>query len=175
MLLIVALPACKGKSAGQSTASLSTEQVDSAIIKGTFPVMDYAKLLSKADLDAINKVIIDLDSNHVAQVAVVTTTDLEGKNVHDFATGFGNKWGVGHKDNNDGITIVIKPKTGDDPEQRGQAAIATGIGMEKILNDEMCKRIIDEIMIPEFKNNNYGEGIKKALSHIKTTLAKQDK
>ena len=71
---------------------------------------------------------------------------------------------MGHKETNDGITIVVKPKTGD---AKGETAIATGKGMEKILTNEVCQLIIDQEMIPEFKKNDYGKAIKEALDKIK--------
>ena len=106
----------------------------------------------------------------VRDEAVVVVDDLKGMKALDYATALANKWGVGHKETNDGITILVKPKTGDTPQGKGQAAIAVGTGMEKILTNELCQRIIDEEMIPKFKQNNYGEAIEEALDKIKDIL-----
>ena len=106
----------------------------------------------------------------VRDEAVVVVDDLKGMKALDYATALANKWGVGHKETNDGITILVKPKTGDTPQGKGQAAIAVGTGMEKILTSDLCQRIIDEEMIPKFKQNNYGEAIEEALDKIKDIL-----
>ena len=44
--------------------------------------------------------------------------------------------------------------------------ISTGTGAEKILTDKTCKEILDKIILPEFKNGNYYDGIKRGLSQL---------
>lgn len=150
VLLLVALPGCKGNDSNY--------------------VIDNVQLLNVEDVEQINETINNLDDKGLAQVAVITTLDLEGKPILDYATDIANQLGVGHKESNDGITIVIKPKTAD---SNGEAAIATGLSMEKILTNDKCKRLCDEVMIPRFKENRYGQGIKDALNKIEELLEKQ--
>ena len=49
------------------------------------------------------------------------------------------------------MVILIKPKIDG---EKGEAFIATGYGLEGKLPDVICKRIVDEVMIPEFQNGN---------------------
>ncbi|GAA4239678.1 hypothetical protein GCM10022291_34970 [Postechiella marina] len=44
--------------------------------------------------------------------------------------------------------------------------ISTGHGTEKILTDEICKKIIDQTIIPEFKNGDYYSGIEKGITEL---------
>ena len=44
--------------------------------------------------------------------------------------------------------------------------ISTGLGTEKTLTDEICKKVIDSIIIPEFKNENYYEGVEKGIRSL---------
>jgi uncharacterized protein len=44
-----------------------------------------------------------------------------------------------------------------------QIAIATGYGTELILTDEICKKVIEEKIVPEFKKGNFYDGIKNAV------------
>lgn len=148
----------------------SMESVDSLPEAPSTPVLDMAHVLSPSEVTEITQDIVELDSLKLAQVAVVTVNDLQGKEAHAYATALANKWGVGHKEANDGITILIKPKTDDTPAGKGQVAIATGLGMEKILTNAMCQRIINEKMVPEFKQNRYGEAIEEAIDEIKDIL-----
>lgn len=181
-VLLVALPACRNSSdsgqAGNSSQTSSTVK-DKADINNALPeplnsfVLDQASILTASEVDIINKKAAELDSLKLAQVAVVIVDDLAGMDVHDYAVALGNKWGVGHKETNDGITIVIKPKVGDVHDQKGQVAIATGTGMEKIITDEMCTIIATEKMVPQFKDNDYAGGINAALDEIKTILTKK--
>lgn len=178
-LLLVAIASCRdtSKSAEQSTQVAQSEAVTQQAAKDLLPaapsspVLDMVGVLSDEGLKGITEKTIELDSLKLAQVAVVIIDDLKGMKAINYATALGNKWGVGHKDTNDGITIVVKPKTDD---AKGEAAIATGKGMEKILTNEVCQLIIDQEMIPEFKKNDYGKAIEEALDKIKEILALQD-
>ena len=174
-LLLVAIASCRdtSKSAEQSTQVAQSEAVTQQAAKDLLPaapsspVLDMVGVLSDEGLKEITEKTIERDSLNLAQVAVVIVDDLKGMKALDYATALGNKWGVGHKETNDGITIVVKPKKGD---AKGETAIATGKGTEKVLTDEMCQRIIDEKMVPKFKENNYDEAIKDALDVIKDLL-----
>ncbi len=183
-LLLVAIASCRdtSKSAEQSVQVSSNKAVapkaaDASQVADSFPeapsspVLDLVGILNPEDVREITEKTIELDSLNLAQVAVVIVDDLKGMKALDYATALGNKWGVGHKETNDGITIVVKPKKGD---AKGEAAIATGKGMEKILTNEVCQLIIDQEMIPEFKKNDYGKAIEEALDKIKEILALQD-
>ncbi len=59
--------------------------------------------------------------------------------------------------------ILIKPKIGN---EKGRAYIATGYGMEEIIPDAVARRIVDNEMIPYFKNNRYYKGINAALEVV---------
>lgn len=175
-LLLVAIASCRdtSKSAEQSTQAAQSETMTQQAAKDLLPaapsspVLDMVGVLSPEAVREITEKTIELDSLKLAQVAVVIVDDLKGMKALDYATALGNKWGVGHKETNDGITIVVKPKTGD---AKGETAIATGKGMEKILTNEVCQLIIDQEMIPEFKKNDYGKAIEEALDKIKEILA----
>lgn len=170
MLLMVALPACKNADQNQQSVDTATAPQQELLENPASQVVDIAGILNEQDIKALLDKTNVLDSLKLAQVAIVTVNDLEGKKAIDYATAIANKWGVGHKDTNDGITILVKPKTGDTPEGKGEATIATGTGMQKILTDSMCKSIIDKTMLPKFKENKYGEGISDALDKIKEIL-----
>lgn len=183
-LLLVTMASCRdtSKSAEQSTQASQSEAVaaktvDTSLTTDAFPdapsspVLDKVGVLSPEDVREITEEIVELDNLKLAKVAVVIVDDLKGMKALDYATALGNKWGVGHKETNDGITIVVKPKT---PEAKGEAAIATGKGMEKILTNEVCQLIIDQKMTPEFKQEKYGKAIEEALDEIEDILTKKN-
>ena len=126
-------------------------------------VSDYAKVLNATQLQDMEKRLRDLDDSTGNQIVVVTLTDLEGYDISDYATQLGRKWGVGHKDKNNGVVIVVKIKT---KFSKGQAFIAPGYGLEGALPDATCKKIVEKEMIPKFKENDYCGGINKALDVI---------
>ena len=126
-------------------------------------VSDYANVLNTAQRQEMEQRLRDLDDSTGNQIVVVTLTDLEGYDIADYATQLGRKWGVGHKDKNNGVVIVVKIKT---TFSKGQAFIAPGYGLEGVLPDATCKRIVENEMIPHFKQNDYCGGINAALDVI---------
>ncbi len=130
-------------------------------------VADYAEILR--DHGAVKKAIERLDAAGVVAV-VVTVNSLAGRSPGDYATELGNRWGVGDREKNNGLVILIKPKTDDTPEGSGQVFISTGLGTETGLDNAACQRIVSEVMIPLFKVNDYDGAVIEALGAIKAHL-----
>lgn len=101
-------------------------------------------------------------------VVVVTVNDLDGLEPWDYAYQLGRKWGVGGSKHNNGVVVLLKPKTAS---SKGQVTIAPGYGLEGVLTDALCKRIIEKEMIPELKNNNYDGAVWNALRVILPVVA----
>ncbi len=122
-------------------------------------VNDFAGILSSKEVSALEQKLVNYNDTTSTQILVVLVNDLYGYEPSDYAFRLGEKWGVGQQQHNNGAVILIKPKTGN---SRGQAYIATGYGLEGLIPDALAKRIVDQEMIPEFKNGSYFNGIWRA-------------
>lgn len=130
-------------------------------------VNDFAGILSAEQRKTLEDSLAYFARKTSNQIAIVTMNDLGGMEPAQMATEIGEKWGVGGKDDRNGVVILIKPKNAT----KGQAFIATGYGLEGALPDAICRRIVDSRMIPEFKRNDYYAGIVAALKVIKPIAA----
>lgn len=126
-------------------------------------VNDFAGLYTPEQRAELERFLVMVDDSTSNQICVVTVKDLGGMDKADFATQLGNKWGVGGKKFNNGIVFLIKPKTA---AERGEVFIATGYGLEGVLPDATCSRIIREITIPQFKQNNYYDGTAETVTYL---------
>lgn len=126
-------------------------------------VNDYASLMTVAQRETLESVLVAFDDSTTNQIAVITTTDLEGYGIADYATRIGLEWQVGSSKFDNGIVLVVKPKTAD---SSGQVFIAVGYGLEGAVPDAYAKRIIDREMIPQFMNEDYFGGISQACTTI---------
>ena len=117
-------------------------------------VYDYAGVMG-SDAARINRVLVNFSKQTSNQIAVVTVDDLQGLEPAEFAYTLGDEWGVGSSGHDNGVVILIKPKTGDTSEGKGQVFIATGRGLEGAIPDIYCHRIIEEQMMPRLKENDY--------------------
>lgn len=130
--------------------------------KGEGLVCDLAGTLSSEQRDALEARLEAFDDSTSNQIVILLTPGLGGNDVSQFAFDVGNKWGIGQRELRNGVLIVIKPKD----ETAGQVEIATGEGLEGALPDVFCKRIIEDEMIPHFREDDYYGGIVAALDVI---------
>ena len=133
---------------------------------------DYANIIDSYQKQVLEDSLEAFSRHTSNQIVVMTVTNemLDGMSMAEFGQEVGQKWGVGHKGSDNGVVILIKPKTGDDAMGKGRAFITTGYGAEGPLPDLLCSKIVDEEMIPHFKENDYAGGIWAALEIIKPAL-----
>jgi uncharacterized protein len=125
-------------------------------------VNDMASLFTPEQTAELEQLLVTFNDSTSNQIVVLTVPDLGGLEPSDFAFQVGQQWGVGQKDKNNGIVILIKPKN----ESKGRVFIAPGYGLEGVLPDALCRRIEEQNMIPYFKQNDYFGGVVSAMSVI---------
>ena len=135
--------------------------IDVVVLDVTGEVNDWEDIIGKENESLLVKMIKAHEKKTTDEIAIVTTNDIGpfGTDLDDYSLRLANKVGVGKKDKNNGVTIVISQKL-------RKMRIDTGLGIGEKLSDAECKRIIDDIMIPEFKKDDYEAGITKGLAEI---------
>lgn len=126
-------------------------------------VNDLAGVLNPSDAETLERKLVAFNDSTSTQIAVAIVPTLNGYDKMDFTYRLAEKWGVGQKGKNNGVMIMVKPKTAS---ERGEAFIATGYGLEGALPDAVCKRIVENDMIPYFKSGDYYGGINAAAGTI---------
>lgn len=124
-------------------------------------VNDFAGILTPSQRNMLETRLVAFDDSTSNQIAVVTVNDLEGCSPAEFGTEIGLQWKVGSEKFDNGIVVVVKPKSGN---SSGQVNISVGYGLEGAIPDSYAKRIIDNEMIPSFMNNDYYTGINDACT-----------
>ncbi|MDP4281122.1 MAG: TPM domain-containing protein [Bacteroidota bacterium] len=126
-------------------------------------VNDFAGIISSGNKDRLESMLVSFNDSTSTQIVVVTVKSLNGYDKNDFAQRLGQKWGIGQKGKNNGVIIIVKPKYAEEP---GEVSIQTGYGLEGVLPDVTCKRIVDNEMIPHFREDDYTGGIEAAVKVI---------
>ncbi|MBY0426762.1 MAG: TPM domain-containing protein [Cytophagales bacterium] len=122
-------------------------------------VNDFAHIFSTDEAQALEYKLRKYNDTTSTQIAVVTVESLDGYDIAQYGQELGDKWGIGQKSKNNGVLILIS-------KTDRNVNISTGYGMEGVLPDVICKRIIDRIIVPAFKQGNYYGGIDEATSVI---------
>lgn len=141
-------------------------QEDSAIPKRPNPptlVTDYANMLSNTERAHLERKLVDFFAATSNQIAVVTVNDFAGYDKADYAVRLAHEWGIGSDKFDNGILVLIKPKTS---ESNGQVQISVGYGLEAVVPDATAKQIVENEMIPSFKQGDIFGGVDKATSVI---------
>lgn len=123
-------------------------------------VADNANVFTSSQRMALEDKLNTLSRESSTQILVYTTTDLHGYDIADFGQRLGEGWGVGQDGFDNGIVIVYKPKT---DTTSGEVTIQTGYGIEPLIPDITCKQIIEQRMIPYFRQGLEYEGIVRAV------------
>nr|MBA3900434.1 TPM domain-containing protein [Bacteroidota bacterium] len=126
-------------------------------------VNDYANVLSDQQKSYLERKLVYFSDTTGTQVAIVIVNSLEGYDRSEFTYEIHKKWEVGQAGKDNGIVIMVKPKLG---QEQGMAFISTGMGLEGVIPDITVKQIIENEMIPHFKNNNYFEGLNNAADIV---------
>src|ERR1700733_11628043 len=89
-------------------------------------VNDFAGIINPQFQSRLELICKDLDQKRKTQMAIVTVVTLDGRPIKEFATEMANRWGIGRKDNNRGILILLA-------YHDRQYRIAVGFGLESVL------------------------------------------
>lgn len=134
----------------------------------TFPkltgrVVDQANLLDAAQEAALTAKLAALETQSQRQFVVATIADLEGYDDSDYGYRLGRAWGIGDKQRNDGLLLLVAP---NDRKVR----IEVGYGLEGIMTDALSHRIIQDRVLPAFKAGDYPGGINAGVNSVITQL-----
>jgi uncharacterized protein len=114
-------------------------------------VNDFAGMIDSAAQSQLDAICRDLDQKKRTHMAIVTVVSLDGSPALEFATQLGNRWGVGYKDNNRGVVVLLS-------RNEHQWGIAAGKGLESVLTHDETARLGRE-MNPMLRKGNYGSAL----------------
>ena len=127
-------------------------------------VNDYSGMLTAEQQEALESRLVAFDDSTSNQILVIITPSLHGCEIMELGTRIGTRWGVGQKDLKNGLVILIKSKTEEEPY--GDVALVPGYGLEGALPDAFCKHIIDDEMIGPLGEGDYYTALVQALDVI---------
>lgn len=139
---------------------------DSSIFDALIPapigyVNDFGYYFTPVQSDSLTQIIQQYEKATGNQIAIVTFNALPipKEDFDAFTLALANKWGVGQKEKNNGVTIALC-------KEFRKIRIQNGDGITAKLTDAATKAIIDNVIFPEFAAGNYYTGIKKGLLDI---------
>lgn len=126
-------------------------------------VNDFAGVFTPEQVDTLELRLLDLSDSTTNQIAVVTVNDIGDYDAATFTYEIFAKWGVGVKGKDNGVVMMIKPKTA---ESGGKVHITTGYGLEGAIPDAIAHTIVNKVMIPNFIKEDYYAAVSQALDEL---------
>lgn len=115
-------------------------------------VSDPDAIVADSDFVFLNRCAASLERQTGVEMAIVALESIGDADAFDFAYELFQRWGIGGKGKNTGVLVLFAEESHD-------IRIMTGVGIEGVLPDAKCSRIIQESMIPAFREGDYGGGL----------------
>jgi uncharacterized protein len=130
-------------------------------------VNDFASVLSAQAKDKLTALCAEVDQKTKAQIAVVTVSSLEGEPVEQFSIDLATAWGIGPKQKDRGILILLAP---NDHKDR----VEVGYGLEPILPDGKVGGFMREA-VPLLRQNDYSGAVLLIAQRVAAVIAEDQK
>jgi uncharacterized protein len=117
-----------------------------------FWVTDQAGVLSISAIKRLTDNAKAFEAETTTQVVVVTVNSLAGWTVERYGRWLGNTWGIGQTDANNGVVLLVAPND-------RRVRIEVGRGLEGTLTDRTAQSIIDNEILPRFRDEDLQGGI----------------
>ena len=122
-------------------------------------VNDTANLMPPARAQALEQRLEQFENDTGHQIAVLTIPSLQGEDIAGFGIRVAENWKIGKKKFDNGAILIVAR---DDHKLR----IEVGYGLEGVLPDAIANRIIQEIIVPRFRDKDFPGGIEAGVEAI---------
>lgn len=122
-------------------------------------VNEFSKTLSNTEVQQLENKLLAYNDSTSSQVSIVLINAVGPYDISDYAFQLAENWGIGRKDLDNGILILAAMKD-------RKVFIATGYGMEGAVPDVLAKRIVEQLIVPNFRMEAYYTGLDKATDMI---------
>jgi uncharacterized protein len=122
-------------------------------------VVDEANLLDAAARIDLETKLETLEKQSTTQFVVVTLKSLRGRTIEEYGYQLGRHWGIGQKGSNNGVLLIVAPN-------ERKVRIEVGYGLEGTLTDAITSVIIQSVILPRFRANDYAGGIQNGADAV---------
>lgn len=127
-------------------------------------VNDFTNTLTSQDIQLLENKLVGYEDSTSTQISIVVVPTIGDSDMNSYAVALGRAWGIGQAGKNNGILILWS--TGE-----RKVYIATGYGAEGALPDAYAKRIVENHIIPSFKQGQFAQGLSNGVDQIISYLS----
>ena len=130
-------------------------------------VTDQASMLDEKQKASLEAVLADYEARTGSQIAVLLLKSTEPEAIEQYSIRVTDAWKLGRKGVDDGVLLLVAK---DNPSSLRRLRIEAGRGVQGVLTDAQSKRILQDVIAPHFKQQDYYGGLVAGVGAIATLL-----
>ena len=147
-----------------SGCSSNNENISVPEIKKDVFVYDQDNIIDDETEKALNSMLVDLEEKTEVEFVVISITSLNGYSIEEYSNEVFNKLGIGKKDDDNGLLLLFS-------RSDKKVRIEVGRGLEGILNDSKCGRILDDYFVPYRDKDKYTKATKLTTEELLNVIS----
>lgn len=136
----------------------------------TAHVMDAAGMLDARQRTTLDNVLKDYETRSGSQVAILLISSTAPEAIEQYGIRVADAWKLGRKGVDDGVILIVAQ---DNPKALRRLRIEAGRGIQGTVTDAQSKRILQDVIAPYFRQNDYYGGLTAAITAL-TALMDQE-
>lgn len=134
-------------------------------------INDYSGILDESSKRSLEELALKIERDTGSEIAVLIVDNLQGLTEEEYAVKIFEEWEIGKEKNDNGILILIG--TEGEPGSR-PLRIEVGYGLEGVITDLETGRIINETIVPNFKEGYFHTGLYGAIVTIADQIYEEE-
>lgn len=133
-------------------------------------VTDQAGMLTAQQRSSLEAVLADYERKSGSQIAVLLLPSTAPEAIEQYSIRVADAWKLGRRGVDDGVLLVVAK---DNPSSLRRLRIEAGRGVQGTLTDAQSKRVLQDVIAPHFRQNDFYGGLAAGVSAIATLLDKE--
>src|SRR5690606_31464154 len=130
-------------------------------------VTDQIGMLQTEQRRTLENVLAEYEQRTGNQIAILLIKSTEPETIEQYSIRVADAWKLGRKGVDDGVLLLVAR---DNSAASGRLRIETGLGTQGVLTDAQSKRILQDVIAPHFRQNDFYGGLASAVSVITSLL-----
>lgn len=137
----------------------------------TSHVTDQAGMLDEQQRRTLDQVLVDYETRTGSQIAVLLIASTAPEAIEQYGIRVADAWKLGRKGIDDGVILIVAK---DNPKALRRLRIEAGRGVQGSLTDAQSKRILEDVIAPHFRQNDYYGGLAAGVSALTSLLDREN-
>ncbi len=133
-------------------------------------VSDEINLLSPTQRQSLEDYLTDYENRTGNQIAILLTDNTAPETIEQYSIRVTDEWKLGRKGIDDGVLLIVAK---NNPPGLRRLRIEAGRGVQGVLTDMRSKQILQDVIAPYFRQNDFYNGLTAGITAITSTLDKE--